>query len=190
LVVSDRNAKAVSPTDPQAAPGPLEPVRVLLNTWLIPNDSRLPTDRFEDYRRQHRLGRRDADVLRELRDDLRMVVEGGRDPDPDGVLTRWIDRLGVQVVVDGGAVRFRHGGGTAGDTLMAVLDALASGTWARLKACPDCRWVFYDRTRSGTKRWCVMNAAGPDGRGCGNIAKARRHRARQKASRPPPAPRR
>lgn len=31
-----------------------------------------------------------------------------------------------------------------------------------------------DNTRNGSKKWCMMNPAGPQSRGCGNIAKARR----------------
>jgi predicted RNA-binding Zn ribbon-like protein len=49
---------------------------------------------------------------------------------------------------------------------------------ARLKLCgnPDCRWVFYDATRSRTRRWCADS--------CGNLMKVRRFRARGKDSPP------
>jgi hypothetical protein len=60
--------------------------------------------------------------------------------------------------------------------------AVADGQWQRLKACPDCRWVFYDHTRNASKRWCLMHAGGPDGRACGTIAKLRQYRQKQKAS--------
>jgi predicted RNA-binding Zn ribbon-like protein len=169
-------------TDPQAAPGLLEQVRGLLNTWVIPNDSRVPVDQFDAYRRRRKLRPRDAATLRDLRDDLRAVVEG--QVSADATLTEWIERLGVRVVVMDDAVQFRHGDGPGGEILVVALDAVATGRWSRLKACPDCHWAFYDRTRSGTKRWCLMNAGSPTGRGCGNIAKARRHRARQKAATP------
>ncbi len=54
-------------------------------------------------------------------------------------------------------------------------DLLAYGDLQRLKICenPYCRWVFYDETRSRTKRWCTNNK-------CGNLWKMRRFRARQK----------
>ncbi|MFB5676510.1 CGNR zinc finger domain-containing protein [Paenibacillus terreus] len=47
---------------------------------------------------------------------------------------------------------------------------------SRIRCCdnPDCRWVFYDDTRSRTKRYC-------DDKLCGNLMKVRRHRARRKA---------
>ncbi|MDP4098534.1 CGNR zinc finger domain-containing protein [Paenibacillus sp. P96] len=50
---------------------------------------------------------------------------------------------------------------------------------SRIRCCdnPDCRWVFYDDTRSRTKRYC-------DDKMCGNLMKVRRHRARRKAEAP------
>ncbi len=159
----------------QAAPGALESVRELLNSWLIPNDSREPTDRFESLARAQGWSAADAALMRSLRDDLRAAVETGR---ADG-LNSWIDRLAVRPAVDDGGISYRHAGGPAGETLAVVLEAISAGTWKRVKACPDCRWVFYDGTRNGSKRWCLMYAGGPGGRACGTIAKVRRYRARQ-----------
>jgi len=154
--------------DDQAAPGDLERVRTLLNTWLIPNDTREPADRF-----------RGGTIVRELRDDLRRVVEGAASA--DHVLNTWVRRLDVTPRVAGGVVRFR-GNGTAGGLVAIVLAAMSEGTWSRLRACPDCRWVFYDHTRNGSKRWCLMTAGGPSGRSCGSIAKVRAHRERVRQS--------
>ncbi len=43
----------------------------------------------------------------------------------------------------------------------------------RIRICgaADCSARFYDRSPAGRRRWCSM-------RTCGNVAKARRHRAR------------
>ena len=41
----------------------------------------------------------------------------------------------------------------------------------RICASDTCSARFYDRSPAGRRRWCSMNA-------CGNVAKARRHRAR------------
>lgn len=163
------------------APGALERVRELLNTWLIPNDTRRPADRFGDYARRHRLTRQDRDVMRRLRDDLRAAVE--RDPSSDELINAWLDTLGFRTVVRDGRLVFQHAGGPAGETLDAVLEAINNGRWDRIKACPDCRWVFYDHTRNASKRWCLMTAGGPEGRSCGTIAKVRRHR-QARAARP------
>lgn len=161
----------------QAAPGRLERVRTLLNTWLIPNDSRQPTDEFGALALASDWNQSQAAVVRRLRDDLRTAVESAH----ADALNGWIAELGVRPVLEGEHLKFRHEGGPAGEILVTVLDAVAAGTWLRLKACPDCRWVFYDRTRNGSKRWCLMYAGGPGGRACGTIAKVRRYRDRQAA---------
>lgn len=161
----------------EAVPEELERVRELLNTWSIPNDTRSPTDELDAVLAARGVGRADADLLRELRDDLRAVVEGGTQQ--EGRLDAWVVRLGVRPTVTAGRLGFVHGGGTAGDLLVAVLEAVVTGQWSRLKACGDCRWVFYDTTRNTSRRWCQMYAGGPDGRACGTIAKVRRYRARQ-----------
>jgi predicted RNA-binding Zn ribbon-like protein len=52
---------------------------------------------------------------------------------------------------------------------------LTEGDLARVKQCPgadDCGWLFYDTSRSGTRRWCSME-------GCGSRVKMRRHYARR-----------
>ncbi|MFC5750164.1 CGNR zinc finger domain-containing protein [Actinomadura rugatobispora] len=66
-------------------------------------------------------------------------------------------------------------GGAIAVLAAAVHQAVLTGTWTRLKSCanPECRWLFYDESRSRTARWCSM-------RGCGNIVKARRYREKQR----------
>ncbi len=58
-------------------------------------------------------------------------------------------------------------------------EVLIEGDTARIKLCEnsDCRWVFYDRSRSRTRRWCEGAS------GCGNLLKVRRFRERQKKKR-------
>jgi predicted RNA-binding Zn ribbon-like protein len=55
-----------------------------------------------------------------------------------------------------------------------VAVAAADGRWKRLKLCAseDCRWAFYDTSRSGGGRWCSMEI-------CGNRHKTRTYRRRQ-----------
>jgi len=57
---------------------------------------------------------------------------------------------------------------------LAQLDVLR----ARLGFCanPRCRWLFLDESDSHTRRWCDATA-------CGNRAKVRRHRARERLAR-------
>ena len=49
-------------------------------------------------------------------------------------------------------------------------DLLTSDDLGRVRVCEagDCAWLFMDRSRNRTRRWCDMSA-------CGNRAKARRH---------------
>jgi len=164
----------------QTAPAPLEPVRALLNSWLIPNDSREPTDLFGDFAREHGWTARESARVRELRTDLRHMVETGH-VEADA-LNRWIAKCDLRPRVDEGELVYSHDGGPASALLAAVVCAIGDGSWKRLKACPDCRWVFYDNTRNGSKRWCLMYAGGPEGRACGTIAKVRRYRDRQAAA--------
>jgi predicted RNA-binding Zn ribbon-like protein len=55
-------------------------------------------------------------------------------------------------------------------------DLLVSTDTRRLKVCenPDCRWVYYDESKSRTRRYCSNDK-------CGNLLKLRRFRSRHKA---------
>ncbi|MFG2501314.1 CGNR zinc finger domain-containing protein [Streptomyces sp. NPDC048441] len=59
----------------------------------------------------------------------------------------------------------------------AIAEAVAAGTWSRLKACEasDCHWAYYDRSPAGRSRWCDMGV-------CGARAKMRAYRARKGAA--------
>jgi predicted RNA-binding Zn ribbon-like protein len=66
-------------------------------------------------------------------------------------------------------------------TLLAIVaDAVAAGTWTRLKACrePSCRWAYYDHSRNRRRTWCSMDL-------CGNRAKARASHHRRTSDRKP-----
>jgi predicted RNA-binding Zn ribbon-like protein len=76
------------------------------------------------------------------------------------------------------SVDHRHVGDPVDDALARLTDPLVteltSGHPERIKICDNerCRWVFYDASRTGRRRWCDMST-------CGNRAKAARHRARR-----------
>ncbi len=61
--------------------------------------------------------------------------------------------------------------------LAVVAEAVAEGTWTRLKACrePSCRWAYYDHSRNRRRTWCSMDI-------CGNRAKARASHHRKSAA--------
>lgn len=50
--------------------------------------------------------------------------------------------------------------------------AQQDGTWPRLKACLECQWALYDRTKNHSAAWC--------GSQCGARVRARRHRRRRR----------
>jgi predicted RNA-binding Zn ribbon-like protein len=125
-------------------------------------------------------GEADRQRLVELREALRAVLVDHHDPAAVAALDRF--GQGAPLVVafeaDGSARLAPAEAGVAGvvaSLLAIVAGAQADGTWARLKACASetCRWAFYDRSRNRSRNWCSMSV-------CGNRAKARSYRARQR----------
>lgn len=59
--------------------------------------------------------------------------------------------------------------------LHSAAEALTSGDLHRLRECADqqCKWLFWDKSRNRSKRWCSMND-------CGNRAKAKSFYERKK----------
>lgn len=176
------------------APGELELVRRFLNTWRIPNDTRVPTDLLPGLVRDpvawaeefpdvpHGPGDTE-EVLIGLRDDLRRML-GGSDGWTEK-LNRWLELYPLVACVRqvGGEAFVSYEplleGAFAGRVLAIVARGVEEGTFSRLKSCPGCRWVFYDRSRSRTRVWCGM-LAGDGGRACGTIAKVGRYRERRR----------
>lgn len=67
--------------------------------------------------------------------------------------------------------------GALGRVLAGVVVASSKGTWARMKICAaeDCRWAYYDHSKSRTGRWCAMET-------CGNRHKTRKYRRNKRSS--------
>jgi predicted RNA-binding Zn ribbon-like protein len=131
---------------------------------------------------------RDLERIRRVRDALREVADAvveGRAP-KSGALDRVNRALRARAATelvagpDGIGIGHRHVGDPIDDALARVTEPLvqelAAGHPERLRVCANdlCRWVFYDESHAGRRRWCDMAS-------CGNRAKAARHRARQKA---------
>ena len=142
-----------------------------------------------DLRRQQR---REGDAwlarVRETRAALRELWDSqveGRAPASDALVTlnALLDRAprvelratlaGVEITHD-----HRHDDPT-GEALaraaMPLVEAIATGQTDRFRICANdgCRWVFEDSSRAGRRRWCDMTT-------CGNRAKVRRFRSRQR----------
>ncbi len=132
---------------------------------------------------------REAVALREAIYRVFEAIAESREPTADDVallnasLSRALARRRV-VRRDGGfALAFEEDPRALDAVLWPVAasaaDVLAHGDLGRVRicgahACGDCSWLFYDDTKSGTRRWCTM-------KDCGNRAKARRHYERQRA---------
>ena len=130
--------------------------------------------------------------MREVRAALREIVDATVEERPparsalDAVnrAMRAHQRLVLVAGPDGVSLDHRHVGDPLGDALARIAERVSrevSGDRSdRLRICanPECRWAFFDSSRTGRRRWCDMAT-------CGNRAKAARHRARVRAATAP-----
>jgi predicted RNA-binding Zn ribbon-like protein len=183
------------PGNRQPAPEPLRLVQAFVNTVDIENGIEELTDSEALRSVLVRIGAlpraatslAEADVERalEVREALRrlLLVNAGGEVDPEAFAV--LEHASAAAHL---AIRFerdaqptllpRAGGldGAIGRILAVVYTSMADGSWARLKACPRdvCGWIFYDRSRNSSSRWCSMSV-------CGNRTKIRRYRRREAA---------
>lgn len=164
------------------APGALTLIQTLVNTLDIESG----TDALDTPEGRARLGLTAAeedepDAVRELRESLRAVLLAHAGHRPHREVTPLGDLLTaaplvVEISPEDGAGTLRPAADPAplmSRVAVAVAEALAAGTWQRLKACEadDCHWAYYDRSPAGRGRWCSMQV-------CGARAKMRRYRAK------------
>jgi predicted RNA-binding Zn ribbon-like protein len=186
-------SEGFQPAGRAAAPPPLDVVQDFVNTEIpewARDDIGTPAA-LEAWLRARGLLEADDSVdavafvrARELRAALRVLALGntlGAPPDDElrQGAARALARVTLGVTVDeaGAVVPVSVGGGVdraLGVLLSVVLDAQASGTWRRLKACrkETCGWLFYDASRNHSAMWCSMS-------NCGNRAKTASYRRRR-----------
>jgi predicted RNA-binding Zn ribbon-like protein len=132
---------------------------------------------------RHRASDEDAAEARAVREALRDLLRAHNGVEVDlEVAGRTLDiaarnaGLAVRFVGDTLAFVPEAGGATGGlgRLLAAVGEAMADGSWQRLKACrsESCRWAFIDNARNRSRQWCDMAI-------CGNREKARAFRERR-----------
>jgi len=91
-------------------------------------------------------------------------------------LTRRLDletgRLQIMLVPVAGKLE-----SALGEIAGSFAEALARGAPSRIKICKnkDCFWVFYDRSKNKSRKWC-------EGATCGNLMKVRRFREKHRKS--------
>ena len=158
---------------PKAAPEPLREVQQFVNSV----DLERALDWLPDWLDERGLGG-ELERARELREALRSLVlaNNGAAVDPAAleVVNSAAARLPLQLGPDR---RLRIGVAPDGlDGIVATaLGAMLDGSWARLKACRNCCWSFYDYSPNRSATWCSMQL-------CGNRKKTRAYRSRLRAT--------
>lgn len=116
----------------------------------------------------------DDPAAREVREAIRALLRANNGIDADvaaasAVLERAARRVELRVGFAGGELVFE----SSDPVLTAVAEAMADGSWTRLKACRSdtCQFAFVDTARNRSRQWCDMAV-------CGNREKARRFRSR------------
>jgi predicted RNA-binding Zn ribbon-like protein len=124
----------------------------------------------------------DAADARAVREALRELLRANNgcevDPAaPAATLDAASRAAGVTVGFRAGSVRLLAPAGGIGAVVVAAGQAMADGSWPRLKACraDTCRWAFVDSARNRSRQWCSMQV-------CGNREKARAFRRRQRST--------
>ncbi len=135
--------------------------------------------------------RESQSALRQLRGQLQefvrtLVTDGSMRPADVTAINRYLAAQPVtsrlEIEDDSFQLRLTPTSKGLDGVLFTVAESFAAfltdGDPTRLKLCEnhDCRWVFYDSTRSRTRRWCADS--------CGNLIKVRKCRQKKKKKHP------
>jgi predicted RNA-binding Zn ribbon-like protein len=181
-----RVGEEIEPGGRPKAPGRLELLQRFVNSYnhdFPPDWDRIGTaEKAQEWLRQKRLVGptdriSDADVtrLRELREALRELAIANQGGTAGAAATDVIRRaarmarLGVAVDSTGRTTLepAGHGVDAAVATLLGILhETQLTGQWPRLKACRQCEYAFFDRSKNRSAAWCAMSI-------CGNRTKNR-----------------
>ncbi len=156
---------------PKAAPEPLRRVQLLINSI----DLHAQDDWIDAWLAENGVPAARRDEARELREALRaLVLANNRIPLEEDALALVNDRAArANLRVDAhGALSVEAPDDPLDRIVAVVLGAMLDGTWARLKACRNCCWSFYDYSPNKSATWCSMQI-------CGNRKKTRAYRARR-----------
>ena len=124
----------------------------------------------------------DAARLRALREAIRALLVAHRRAEAADTIRAVSSGAQLNVVVQptGRAVLEAAAGGVDGAvaTLLGILhEAQLTGDWQRMKACRQCEYAFFDRSKNRSAAWCAMSI-------CGNRTKNRAYYRRRR----PPSP--
>jgi predicted RNA-binding Zn ribbon-like protein len=190
-IVPGENIDVVAPQPGgrQPAPDRLAIVQAFVNTYydLADGGEVLSTPaaledwlaRRDLFSRRCTLDRHDLERAVAVREGMRALAfsNNGRELDQQAIdaMRRASKGAGTEIRLgpDGPEFLTRHAtnlDGPLGALLAISATAMIDGSWSHLKAClgRDCGWVFYDRSRNQSARWCAMHV-------CGDREKSRAH---------------
>lgn len=148
-----------------------------------PEDLKQWLQRYRFMNGEDQVSEKDLELAKKLRAALRNVIElNPHDPKVEvDLLTAVAGEFQYVIKPQDASDKLEplHQGGKQGlgHLLALVYEVRRKGLWRRIRVCsaPDCQWVFVDRSRPGTGKWCLMSA-------CGNRAKNRAYRERNRLS--------
>jgi predicted RNA-binding Zn ribbon-like protein len=128
-----------------------------------------------------------ADVARliELREAIRALAIANQRREPDAAAADAIREISatapLTVAIDEtgrtGLEPASQGVDGAVATLLGILhEAQVTGHWSRMKACRQCEYAFFDRSKNRSAAWCAMSV-------CGNRTKNRAYYRRRRSAR-------
>jgi len=157
---------------PKAAPDALREVQLFINTVDLHNE----IEWLPEWLRDRGIARKQKRAT-ELREALRRLVLANnglaREPAAVEVVNRALARISLELDPSGRLVLAQDGDAIDG-IVRTVAAAMLDGSWERLKACPNCRWCFYDYSPNRSATWCSMQL-------CGNRKKTREYRRRRRS---------
>ena len=124
----------------------------------------------------------DAARLRALREAIRALLVAHQPAEAADTIRAVSSGAQLNVVVQptGRAVLEPAAGGVDGAvaTLLGILhEAQLTGDWQRMKACRQCEYAFFDRSKNRSAAWCAMSI-------CGNRTKNRAYYRRRRSPSP------
>ena len=131
-----------------------------------------------------RVSQADVGRLHELREAIRALAIANQALQPDPAATAAIRELSgearLEIAFDDTGRTSLEPSGVGVDgavaTLLGILhEAQLSGHWSRMKACRQCEYAFYDRSKNRSAAWCAMSI-------CGNRTKNRAYYRRRRNS--------
>jgi predicted RNA-binding Zn ribbon-like protein len=144
-------------------------------TGVIASDQRgRPEDAAATLRRAH--------ALRQIILDIFTDVAAGEPSAPHGwtelrpYVAEAIGHARLAPTASGYGLTWPDSDSLLGPVAYAALELLTGAEWHRVKRCAGCPWLFLDRSKNGSRRWCAMND-------CGTHAKIQRYVAKRAARR-------